>query len=194
MIPARRAGMAPWGKLMFDNQLAIALEWLNDAVAIARRPVAQGPSLWAKWDATVTQTARSRFSFITATLPLLLVPSFRVAGAADSRVKGELVQLPSYWRPSGTGARRALGPPPYPPSTARSFRRAPIDVFSGQAFRIEHRDGQLFIYSIGPNRKDEHGAFDRKRYQNGGPDDFGTSGWDISLRGQPAPPAGESGK
>ncbi|MGO9470685.1 MAG: hypothetical protein ACLQVF_41870 [Isosphaeraceae bacterium] len=62
---------------------------------------------------------------------------------------------------------------------------APVDVFSGQAFRMEHRDGQIFIYSIGPNGKNEHGALDRKTFQEGGPDDFGTSGWDVSLRRRP---------
>ena len=36
---------------------------------------------------------------------------------------------------------------------------------------MEQRDGQLVIYSIGPNRKDEHGAFEQRRWLQGGFDD-----------------------
>jgi hypothetical protein len=61
----------------------------------------------------------------------------------------------------------------------------PVDPFSGQAFRMEHSDGQIVIYSVGPNGKDEHGAFDPKRWQSGGPDDVGAVAWDVELRGRP---------
>jgi hypothetical protein len=43
---------------------------------------------------------------------------------------------------------------------------------------MEHRDGQLVIYSIGPDLKDERGAYDPKRWMKGGPDDVGSRGWD----------------
>jgi hypothetical protein len=58
----------------------------------------------------------------------------------------------------------------------------PLDPYSGQAFRMEHRDGQLVVYSIGPNHKDEHGAFDGKRWLDGGPDDVGATAWDVGRR------------
>ena len=61
----------------------------------------------------------------------------------------------------------------------------PVDPFTGEPFHLEHRDGQLFIYSIGPNGKDEHGAFDLKRHTQGGPDDSGARAWDRELRGRP---------
>ena len=31
----------------------------------------------------------------------------------------------------------------------------PADPFSGESFRMEHRNGELLIYSVGPNRKDD---------------------------------------
>ena len=39
--PGARSAIAPWGKLMFDNQQAVALELMNEAVAIAQRPRAE---------------------------------------------------------------------------------------------------------------------------------------------------------
>ena len=58
---------------------------------------------------------------------------------------------------------------------------------------MEHRDGQLFIYSIGPNRKDEHGAYDPKRWLKGGPDDVGASTWDVPLRRRGPSPTDKPG-
>jgi hypothetical protein len=66
---------------------------------------------------------------------------------------------------------------------------APVDSYSGQAFRLKRRDGQILIYSIGPDRKDEHRAFDPKHWMNGGPDDVGACAWDVPQRRQPAAPA-----
>ena len=43
-----RATIGAWLKPMFNHQQAIALEWMNEAVAIARRPAAERPQLWAR--------------------------------------------------------------------------------------------------------------------------------------------------
>ena len=69
---------------------------------------------------------------------------------------------------------------------------APVDPFTGQAFRMERRDGQILIYSVGPNLKDEHGAYDPTRWMKDGPDDFGTGAWDVALRHQPPGPGVEN--
>jgi hypothetical protein len=42
------------------------------------------------------------------------------------------------------------------------------------------------------NGTDEHGAFDWNTFDKGGPDDFGTSAWDASLRRQPAQRTGQT--
>ena len=55
----------------------------------------------------------------------------------------------------------------------------PLDPCSGKSFRIERRDGQLIIYSIGPNHKDEHGSFEPKEYVKGIQDDCRAVGWDV---------------
>jgi hypothetical protein len=180
--------IAPWGKLMFDNQRAVALGWLNEAVAIARRPAASWPPLWEAWDADVDRVKRSWHGPLTATLALLLTPVMSASGTAHSRYQ------------SGLGAtaillaaerhRRKVGD--WPASIASIgpglLPSPPVDPYSGQAFRMERRDGQILVYSIGPDHKDEHGAFDRKQWMKGGPDDVGAVAWDVPRRRQPALP------
>ena len=53
---------------------------------------------------------------------------------------------------------------------------------------MEYLDGKLKIYSIGPNGKDEHGAYEPLRSAKGGADDIGTAAWDPKLRRQPPNP------
>jgi hypothetical protein len=179
--------IAPWGKLMFDNQQAVGLEWMNEAVAIARQPAASWPPLWEAWQANVDQVKRSWQGFFTATLPLLLTPAMAASGKVHSRYQGALgatailLAAERYRRKAGDwpAAIAAIDPGILPDP--------PVDPYSGQAFRMERRDGQILIYSIGPDRKDGHGAFDPKRWMSGGPDDVGASVWDVPRRRQPAP-------
>ncbi len=71
---------------------------------------------------------------------------------------------------------------------------APLDPFNGEPFRLEHRDGQLLVYSVGLNRTDEHGNYDPRRWLRGGPDDIGVRAWDLHLRRQPFVPQKSSAK
>ncbi len=181
-----RAAIAPWGKLWFDNQQAVGLEWMNQAVAIARRPAVEQPALWKAWDDQVAGVKKSRFGIYTSTLPLLLMPAVSSAGSAFGRYQAELgataIMLAAERHRRKTGA--------WPESIAAIDRAilpgTPLDPFSGEVYRMEHRDGRLFIYSIGPNHKDEHGAFEPKKWTTGGPDDIGAIGWDVDRRRRPA--------
>jgi hypothetical protein len=49
---------------------------------------------------------------------------------------------------------------------------------------MERRDGRLVIFSVGPDPVNDHGAFDPKRWTNGGPDDVGSAAWDVARRQQ----------
>ena len=177
-----RAAIAPWGKLWFDNQRAVGLEWMNQAVAIARRPAVEQPALWKTWDDQIAGVKKSRFGIYTSTLPLLLMPAVSSAGSAFGRYQAELgatlILLAAERHRRKTGA--------WPRSIAAIDRAIlpgpPLDPFSGEDYRTEHRDGRLFIYSIGPNHKDEHGAFEPKKWTTGGPDDVGAIGWDLDRR------------
>ncbi len=169
-----QAPISSFGKLYLDNDRAALLEWLNEAVAIARRPPPARASRWRAWDASVFKQ-RSRIGDVNTTLPIALLHPLSAAGAADSQFDSELRATQILL----AAERQRLKTGIWPASVAAIHREilsvAPTDVFSGHEFRMEHRDGQLDVYSIGPNGKDEHGAFDPKTHLEGGPDDFGTS-------------------
>ena len=61
----------------------------------------------------------------------------------------------------------------------------PLDPFTGQPYHIEHREGRLFVYSIGPNLRDEHGDYNYRKWGTkfANQDDVGAIGWDVELRG-----------
>jgi hypothetical protein len=176
--------IAPWGKLWFDQQRAVALEWMNDAVAIARRPDSEHPARWNALQANIDRVRRSRFGPYTAMLPILLVPPVSTSSSAHARHHCELGATAILL--AAERHRRKMGD--WPASIAAIdqtiMANAPNDPFSGEPFRMERRDGQLLIYSIGPNLQDEHGAYDPKKWTKGGPDDTGASAWDVPLRRQ----------
>jgi hypothetical protein len=179
---APRTAMTPWGQLWFEYQRAILLEWMNRAVAIARRPAHERPALWMAWQSNIDRVRQSRLGPFTVTLPILLVPAISVASVAISRY------------PSGLGAtaillaaeRHRRKAAHWPLSIAAIYPNIlpspPVDPFSGKSFRMERHDGQIFIYSIGPNGQDEHSAYDPKRWGKGGPVEVGASAWDVPLR------------
>lgn len=188
----------PWGELWFDNQWAVATEWTTENIAIARRPAPERPGLWQAWNAKLQRIRESRFGILLAPLPFLMIPAVESADTACSRYQCEL----------GTSAillaaerhRRKTGD--WPESIAKIdsaiLPNAPLDPYSGQAFRMVRRDGRLLIYSIGRNLKDEGGQYDPKRSGTGVADDVGTGAWDVKLRRQmpatgDAEPSGTSG-
>jgi hypothetical protein len=179
-----RPADSPWIKLWFDNQIAVYLEWMNEAVDIAQSPAFEQPRRWEVWQAHIDRVKRSQFGIYTAMFPLLLAPATAAAGTAFSRYQSELgatvILIAAERHRQKTGS--------WPTSIAEIDRSilsvAPVDPYSGQPFRMDRRDGKLFIYSIGPNGKDEHGEYDPKRWPKGGLDDVGAVASDVSLRGR----------
>jgi len=176
-----------WGNPLFDSFLTVTLEWMTDAVSIARRPSSERPGLWKAWNAEIERVRRSRFGLITAGLPIVLMPALNASAAAHARYEANLGA--SVILMAAERYRQRTGDWPESVSAIDSdiLPDPPVDPYSGQPFLMEHRDGQLFVYSIGPNQKDEHGAFDLKRWSNGKLDDMGASAWDLPLRRQTAP-------
>jgi hypothetical protein len=179
--------VAPWGRFWYDNQRAAALEWLNEAVAIARRPVPERPALWDAWQGEYDRVRSSRLTVFTEMLPLLLMPPVGAANSAFSRYHGELGSMVILLAAERKRRKTGTWPASIEGIEQEFLPRPPVDPFSGQAFRMEHRDGQVLIYSIGPNHEDEYGAYDPKMWRNGRLDDVGAIGWDVNLRRQPAP-------
>jgi hypothetical protein len=176
--------VASFAGLFTGNQQAVALEWMNDAVAIARRPSAEQATLWQNWNANISSVARSRFGRFTATLPLLLAPGMSSASHAFGNYQADLGATAILI--AAERHRRKTGN--WPISIAAIDRSilpsAPIDPHTGQAFHLERHDGQIVVYSVGSNLVDEHGAEPPKRGNNRGPDDVSARAWDVSVRGR----------
>ncbi|APW61744.1 hypothetical protein BSF38_03272 [Paludisphaera borealis] len=177
--------IAPWGTLMFDNQRAVGLEWMNELVSAASRPPLERQAAWKAWRVEVGRVKESRLGMFVATLPLLMTPGATAAEKALTRYQASLgaavilCAAERHRRKTGSWPESvaAIGP--------EFLADPPVDPFSGEAYRVERRDGRFLVHSVGPNLKDEHGAFEAKRWLDGGPDDVGTGAWDPALRRRP---------
>jgi hypothetical protein len=178
--------IAPWGRLMFDHQMAIGLEWLNEAVSIAGRPAYERPALWQAWEDEILRVKRLWHTPFISTLPVLMMPALSSSSSAGARWESDLGATAILL----AAERHRLETGDWPESVAaidpKILPDPPADPFSGEDYRMQHRDGRLWIYSIGPNRRDEHGVYDPKKATTGIADDVGAIGWDVNLRRQPA--------
>ena len=180
-----RTTVAPWGKLMHDNQMAVVLEWLNEAVAIAERPTAERAELWEAWEAEIHRVRRLWHMPYTAVLPSLMMPAIPWGSSADSRYEAELGAMAILLAAERHRLKTGAWPESISAIDPEILPSPPLDPFSEGDYRMEHRDGRLVIYSIGPNQTDERGAYHPKKWTTGGPDDAGAIGWDVNRRRQP---------
>jgi hypothetical protein len=177
--------VSPWGKLSFDNQRALSLEWMNELEAFVKlRPMMRPPRFRA-WEAEIIRVAKSRFERHVSTIPMLMMPAINAAEQAQSRYQSELGAMAILL--AAERHRRKTGD--WPASIAAIdpafLAPPPVDPFTDEPYRLERRDGQFLVHSIGPNLKDEHGAYEPRKLMQGGPDDFGTGAWDLPLRRRP---------
>jgi hypothetical protein len=187
----RAPAIAPWGRLLFDHQRAVGLEWANALVALAREPAPGRARLRRAWDAELERVKESRFGRFGAVLPLLMMPAMTAADTALTRYQANLGATAILLAAERHRRRTGAWPATIDAIDPAILADPPLDPFSGRPFRSERRDGQWLVHSVGPNGKDERGAFDRKTWNAGGPDDIGTRGWDVPLRGQAPTAVGE---
>ena len=177
-----REAVTPWGKVLFDEQQAIRMDWMNGAVSIARRPTQERRALWNSWKAKIDRMSRDPMGRYMTALPMITAPHVPTAADAFSRYQTELGAHAILL----AAERHRLKTGKWPTSVEGIDRgilaHAPVDEFSGEPFCVEHEDNRVLIYSIGPNALDEHGAYNRRMWSYGGPDDGGASAWDVSLR------------
>jgi hypothetical protein len=176
--------VSPVSLLMWDNQRAVGLELMNELVAIAKENGPARRALMATWESRFGALRRKWHTAYTATLPVLMMPAMTAASAAESRNKSELAATAILL--AAERHRRKTGH--WPKSVADIdidiLPRPPLDPFSGNPFRMTYHDGELRIYSVGPDLQDGGGDYDPKRWMQGGPDDVGARAWDASLRGR----------
>ncbi len=180
--------VAPWMVLSFDNQRAVALEWMNQMVSIARRPAHERPPLIEAWSASLYRLKESPFSNYTSLMPVTIMPALGQAHWAAARYESKLGAMAILL----AAERHRLKTGDWPTSIASIdpafLPSAPLDPFSGAPFHMERRDGQFLVYSVGPDLIDAHGEWEKTRWLNGGPDDQAAVAWDVALRRQPPKP------
>lgn len=184
LVPQTR----PWGRLMYDNQLALVIDWMNRAVAICRLPVWERPAAWKAWEAELERVGKTRFGPFTSALPALLIVGLSAGSTAESRYQSDLGATALLIASERHRRKHGSWPASADAIDPTLISQIPLDPSTGRAFVFEHRDGRLFIHSVGPNLKDEHGEYEPKRLDKGGPDDIGAIGWDKELRRQPPVP------
>lgn len=174
-------------QLWFDCQAAYALDWMNQAAAIARGPAHEWDARFTAWEAQLAQVRNSRLGPYTATIPLALIPGIRTAGRSQARCRAELGAAAIIVAAERHRRRRGDWPASISAIDHEILPHPPVDPFTGRSFIMERQGAQLLVHSVGLNQKDEHGDFHRKRWLTGGPDDSGARACDPSFRGLSAP-------
>jgi hypothetical protein len=182
-----QSALAPLGRIWIDEQEAVLLDWMNEAVAIARRPAALRPALWAAWEANIQRTKESRYGRYTAMLPIVLAPGISTASSAIARYQTDLAANAILVAAERHRRKNGGWPTSIDVIDRGILTGAPGDPFAGAPFQMTYDEGQLRVYSVGPNGVDEHGSYDTGRFMRGESDDAGALVWDVSLRRQPVP-------
>jgi hypothetical protein len=177
--------VAPWAKLWYDYQQAVALEWMNEAMADARAPLPTQRKRWEELEAEINRRSNTTLSRYAALMPVLLFPNLTSGFFAFMHEQSELGAMVIVLAAERHHLKTGNWPASIGAIDKSLLATEPLDPFSNKSFCMEFKDGKLKIYSIGPNRKDEHGEFDAKLHTKGILDDFGVSGWDLRLRHQP---------
>jgi hypothetical protein len=177
-----RYAIAPWGKLMFDNQQAVGLELMNEAVAIARQPVAARAPLWKAWGAELNRLRRTPFFAYTSVIPMLMMPALSSASDALTRYAGELGSTAILIATERHRRKSGAWPPAIEAIDASILSSAPNDPYAGRPYRMKREEDRILVYSVGPNGSDEDGEYDPKQWGKGVADDVGGSLWEAPSR------------
>ena len=180
------AAISPWGLLMFDNQRALGLKWMNALVDIARQQPSKRPALLKTWSAEYTEVKNEWFAAFTSTLPLLMMPAMDAGSNAHLRSQAELGAMAILLAAERRRRRTGAWPESITAIDPAILGEPPLDPYSDRSYLIDRPDGQFLVHSVGINLRDEHGAYDPKPSIKGGPDDVGFGAWAASLRRWPA--------
>lgn len=185
--PISAVGKSGYMVVAGKYQISVALRWFDELIAILDRPEREWMAAYQLWDAKIAAAAKSRFSKYTTTFPVLMMPSARAVFDTELFIRaqfGAMIVLlgaerhrqeHGRWPASETEIDEDLLP------------EAPLDPYSGSTYLMEHVDGRLRVYSVGPNGRDEHGSYDRAKWtRRTTDDDVGTFAYDPELRGRPA--------
>ena len=84
------SAVTPLERLAYDEQQVLALQWMNRAVAIARRPADDARPLWKAWDAEIERVTAHPLGRYMTTVTNLMTPHVSAGASAFSRYQTEL--------------------------------------------------------------------------------------------------------
>ena len=156
-------------------------ELMNDAAYIEHRPYAERRGRWQQWRRRF-DTQPETISFWAAVLPNKVFPGLFSAAQAALRFHAEagataiLLAAERHRRKTGKWPETvaAIDPAILP--------KPPTDPFTGDAFHVERRNGELNVYSVGENLRDDHGELDKARRIAASRTTSPRGAWDVSLR------------
>ncbi|WP_169976629.1 hypothetical protein [Tautonia rosea] len=175
--------VSPWGKLTFENQMALALDFMNEAVAIAALPAYERGPRWSAWEVWIEEERAEWHAYWTKTLPILMTPACQAGDLAHRRYEAVLGSMVVLLAAERYRLRHGDWPASIEAIDDELLPGVPLDPFSGEVFRLHRPEGRFVVASIGPNGQDDGGEYEPRAWPQGGPDDVGAVAWDAELRG-----------
>jgi hypothetical protein len=178
--------IAPWGKLGFDYQRALGLEWTNALVAIAQGPSERRGPMMKAWEDEILRVKNSTLGPYVATLPVLMMPALTMGEKSLTRYEAELGSMAILLAAEQHRLKTSAWPESVAAIDSSLLPKPPLDPWTGRPFLLKHSEGRLVVYSVGMNGKDDHGAIEPRAGTRNVPDDVGFEAWDPPLRRQRA--------
>jgi hypothetical protein len=175
--PSLWSRIANWHYVRYHSgdDVARALSVMNAWVAAAKLPTAEWAAAVKEEDQKIQQMERT---------PLFhLLPAVTKISEHDLRNQAQLRCTIALIAAERHRRDRGRLPESLAALVPKYLQQVPADPYDGQPLRFRRQEGRFIIYSIGPDRKNHGGTFDRKNVVAPGTD-LGCILWDVSRRRQ----------
>ena len=178
----QRGLFTPWIRLTCRENRATGLEWMNEAIRIARTPLWEQSPAWDAWEARIDRTRKKGYiSAQGAWIAMLLMPAVRQCHESATWKDLSLRTMVALIAAERSRLKTGHWPERLEEIEEAILPNVPMDPLSGNPILLLHRDGRLFAYSVGFNKMDDHAAFAPKPRAKG-PFDYGYFAWDSDQR------------
>ncbi|MDB5351368.1 MAG: hypothetical protein JWN86_2615 [Planctomycetota bacterium] len=181
-MPIELAASVSGAFIRFNHGLA--LEMLNEAVEIAKKPMDEQVDLWAAWKSKSTPPTDVLPRFV-GSLTFEVLPGVDSVALAYIRTRSMMHAMAA----TIAAERHRLAHGSFPARLAeidpKFLPRPPVDAFTGRPILLKPRDGGLIVYSVSLDRKDDGGVeLGLKQWDKPG-HDLGFRLLPVSARGKP---------
>ncbi len=177
--------LSGFGQLWFHYQYAVALEWGNENVEIAHGPMNEYVPRWNAFERKLVETARHPVWSTLALMPSKMWPA--MASLIDSILRNQAFLATTEVFLAAERYRIATGkwPGSIDELSPKYLQAIPRDPYNGGPLGYRIDSDRLIVHTVGPDLRDNGGAYERTYYKTKGPDDIGITGWLPRSRGLP---------